>query len=413
MTLLAYGISHHTAPIAIREKLAFQEATLPNALINLIQQPTIQEAAILSTCNRTEIYATTDNPCVLQHWLATQKTLSFDALTPYVYTHRAENAVQHMMRVASGLDSMVLGEPEVFGQMKQAYALATTAGTTGEWLNHVFPAVFTASKQIRTDTDICAHPISFAYTVSELAQKTFQDIKTCRALLIGAGKTMTLIATHLRSQQIKSMTVANRTFEKTQTLADTFHANAIGLQDVPTALKNADIVITATTSPTLILTKHMIEDAIKQREKKPLLLIDFSVPRNIDAAVTHINHVLLYNLDDLQVMIENNLKNRASAAIQAEKIIALHTSTFFQRMRVFHVRQVIARYREQLSIIRDAELKKALKKLAGGDNPETVLKQFGTQLVNKVMHHPTMKLREAASESECEFFQRMQHFFKV
>ncbi len=411
--MLAYGINHHTAPIAVRERCAFQEAVLPLALQDLISCDEVNEAVILSTCNRTEIYIDTPQPSVIQQWLVRQKSLSHIDLNEYCYSYREMSAVRHMMRVASGLDSMVLGEPQVLGQMKQAYQIAQNAGTVGAHLQQVFPAVFETSKHIRTDTNIGAHPVSIAYAITQIAKKIYHQLSECRILLIGAGETIELIATHLRRADVKKIVVANRTLEKTKHLVETLDVHAIAMLDIPNAIVDSDIVICATTSQLPILGKGMIESALKNKKDGSLLLIDLAVPRDIEPEVAMLDRIHLYNIDDLHMIIAQNLKSRDEASKQAEKMIDRHASAFLRKMRVFYAGHVITEYRDRLDKIRQCEQGKALRQLQLGYDSKKVLEQFGHNLINKIMHHPTIKLREAASEDQCEMFQRIKSFFEL
>ncbi|MCX7121415.1 MAG: glutamyl-tRNA reductase [Gammaproteobacteria bacterium] len=408
-----FGINHHTAPIAIREKLAFDATQLPNALRHLIQHPAVNEAVILSTCNRTEIYTNATDSAVLQEWLAHQKTFSTDNFHHHCYAHHDKEAIRHMMRVASGLDSMVLGESQVLGQMKQAFHIAQSAGTIGNHLKHLFPAVFSTSKQIRTQTDIGAHPVSIAYAITQISKHIYDQLTECRVLLIGAGETIELVATHLHGLGVKKIIVANRTAENTQALVDTLQVQAIKIQDIPVYLKETDIVISATASQLPILGKGMVESALKHRRNRPLLLIDLAVPRDIEPEIAQLDRVYLYNIDDLQSIIARNLKNRTDAAKQAETMIDLQASLFLQKMRVFHARHIITDYRQRLEKIRTDEQNKAMRQLQSGHDPRIVLEQFGRHLINKIMHHPTIKLREAASDEQCDTLQVMKTFFEL
>lgn len=407
---LVFGINHNTASVAVREKLAFTASELFDALQNLTQHPTINEAVILSTCNRTEIYTNATQPILLQEWLMQQKTAD---LSQYCYTYHDANAIRHIMRVASGLDSMVLGEPQILGQMKQAYAIAQNAGTIGAVLKHLFPAVFETSKQIRTETEIGTHSVSIAYAITQLSKNIYETIQNCQVLFIGAGETIELIATQLHGMGVKKIIIANRTREKTRHIVDHLQAKAIGIQDIPTYLKETDIVISATASQLPILGKGMIETTLQHKQNKPLLLIDLAVPRDIEPEVATLNHVYLYNIDDLQNMISHNLKNKMAAAKQAEMIIECQTSRFLQKMRVFHARHIITQYRARLEKMCLEEQEKAMLLLQQGKNPEGVLTQFGNQLINKIMHHPTIKLREAAAMEKCSALQDMKEFFEI
>lgn len=413
MSLIAYGINHQTAPIAIREKLSFTESQLPHALQTLVKQSNVNEAVILSTCNRTEIYTNGDDIDSIQHWLTDYKSLSHDQLSHYGYVHHDTNAIKHIMRVASGLDSMVLGEPQVLGQMKQAFHIANQSGTIGNHLKHLFPAVFETSKHIRTHTEIGSHAISLAYAIVQLSKKIYGDLAACRVLLIGAGETIELVATHLHGIGLSQLIVANRTMEKTQGMVDTLNVQAIRIQDIPHHLKETDIVISATASQLPILGKGMIESTLQHRKNKPLLLIDLAVPRDIEPEVASLQNVHLYNIDDLQTIIANNVKSRTNAAKQAEAMIDTQTALFMQKMRLYRASHVITEYRDRLDKIRVSELEKALSQLQKGHDAKNVLELFSQQLINKIMHHPTIKLREAASESECEMFQRIKTFFEI
>lgn len=413
MQLLAYGINHHTAPVAIREKCAFNATQLPSALTSLYTLPSIREAMILSTCNRTEIYTNAVDVTTIRHWLTQQKSLSESELSQHSYAYHDMHAVRHIMRVASGLDSMVLGESQILGQLKQAYQTAKNTGTVGNHLKHLFPMVFETSKHIRTETKIGAHPISLAYAITQLSKNSDHLLSDQRVLLIGAGETIELIATHLHGLGVKKITIANRTLEKIQPMMDALQAQGIQLHDIPVHIKESDIVISATASQLPILGKGLIENTLKDRKNRRLLLIDLAVPRDIEPEVAELPQVQLYNLDDLQAYIAANLKNREDAAKQAETLIELQTSHFMQKMRVFHARHVIAEYRDRLDKIRLHEQEKALHQLTAGYDPRIVLEEFGRNVLNKIMHHPTIKLREAASEEKCEIFQRIKTFFEL
>lgn len=413
MSLITFGINHQTAPIAIREKLAFDSTQLFHGLQTLLKNPAIQEAVILSTCNRTEIYSTTKDVTQLQEWLLQQKSLNEIDLSHYTYIHRERDAVRHIMRVASGLDSMVLGESQVLGQMKQAYQLAENAGAVGGTFMQLFPAVFATSKQVRTKTDIGAHPVSIAYAITQLIKQYFDTPENTRILLIGAGETIELVATHLHGLNVKKIRIANRTIEKSHCIAEAVQADAISMQDIPKYLKETDVVITATASQLPILGKGLIESTLKNKKGSPLLLVDLAVPRDIEPEVAMLDHIHLYNIDDLHEIIARNLENRSESAKQAEMMIDLKADQFYRTMRVFHARHIITEYRHRLDGIRVSEQEKALQQLQNGHDPVQVLEQFGHNLIQKIMHHPTVKLREAASEERCEMFQRIKAFFEL
>jgi glutamyl-tRNA reductase len=413
MQLITLGINHQTAPIAIREKLAFNSTQLFHGLQNLLKNPAINEAVILSTCNRTEIYSNTNDPAAILEWLTKEKSLHDMDLKQYTYTYAECDAVRHIMRVANGLDSMVLGESQVLGQMKQAYQLAENAGAIRNTFMQLFPTIFATSKRIRTATNIGAHPISIAYTITQLIKKHFEKIEDVRVLFIGAGETIELAATHLHGLNIKKIRIANRTIEKSQYIAQAIQAEAIRMQDIPDYLKETDIVITATASQLPLLGKGLIENTLRHNGNAPLLLIDLAVPRDIEPEVATLPHTFLYNMDDLQEIISHHLKNRSEAAKEAETMIELAANEFYRDLRVYHARHVITEYRQRLDDIRLAEQAKAFQQLQNNHDPVQVLEQFGHNLIQKILHHPTMKLREAASEERCEMFQRIKTFFEL
>lgn len=409
--LLVYGINHHKTPIAIREKLSFDASELSAALTHFVKQTITNEVVILSTCNRTEIYTTIKNTGILEQWIIQQKSLTDIVLTDYVYIYEDREAIEHMMRVASGLDSMVLGEPQVLGQMKQAYFTAQEIGTIGESFNQLFPAIFSAAKCIRTVTDIGAQSVSMGSAIAQLIKNTIA-LENCSVLLVGAGELIELIATHLHGLHVQKIIVANRTLEKSQLLAERMQAETVHLQDIPMILNQVDVVITATASLLPILNKTVVEAAVAHRDK-PLLLFDLAVPRDIAADVASLQQVQLFNIDDLQQMITTHKYNRTEAAIAAEKLITEQASFFLEKMRIFHARHIIARYRDRLEKLRDEAQQKALHQLQQGVDPQVVLDQFGRTLVNKIMHHPTIKLREAAAMEECDALRNMREFFEL
>lgn len=413
MPLLAYGINHQTAPIAVREKLAFSPETIPDTLKALTAEEGIEEAVIISTCNRTEIYANLSTYFPLQQWLQKEKEIKHIDLSAYDYAFHDIDAVRHMMRVASGLDSMVLGEPQIFGQIKQAYQFAQEAGTIGVFLQQLFPAIFQTSKHIRTNTDICTHPVSLAYTITQLAKKLHGDLSGCHALLVGSGEMIELVARHLHQNDIKNLTFANRTIEKTQALADTLQGTTHPISHIPELLPTTDIVISATRSQLPIIGKGMLETATNSRKPNPLLLVDLAVPRDIEAESAALDSIHLYNIDDLQEMIASNLENRQQAAAHAESLIELKATEFLQALNIRNAQGIITDFRRRLESMRDTELEKALSQLANGVDPQIVLEQFARGYTKKILHQPTVKLRQAASEAQTETLQLAKHLFEL
>lgn len=407
----AFGINHETAPIEIREKVSFDNNQLPSALLNLMSLESIEEAVILSTCNRTEIYTNRTQESLLQQWLTKHKSLHHFDITPYCYTYYDMDAIRHIMRVAAGLDSMVLGESQILGQMKEAFQTAQNIGTIGTHLKQLFPTVFATSKCIRAQTDIGAHPISIAYAVTKLVKKNVASFSNAKVLLIGAGEMIELVATHLHASGLTHLIIANRTTEKTNFLISLKPTETIELDNIPHYLADIDIIISATSSPFFLLTKEIMENI--SHHQPSILMIDLAVPRDIDPDINTLSYVNLYNIDDLKLIIDENIKNRTQAALRAEEIIECHAIAFQRKMRIYHASHIISEYRQRLDNIRESELIHAHQQLLKGQDPKMVLEQFGHQLINKIMHHPTVKLREAASEDQCEFLQHMRQLLEI
>lgn len=407
------GINHHKTPLNIRERISFNAQQLPSALNTLLAQPMIHEAMILSTCNRTEIYTNIAPTCIIYDWLLREKSIHTIDLNSFSYTLKSKEAVTHLMSVASGLDSMIIGEPQILGQLKTAYFTAEKQDAVGDYFKQLFPSIFASSKTVRSQTNIGANPVTLAFTITQLAKTLFNSFENRSILYVGAGETIELIAKHFHGQQMKQAKIANRTIEKSRLLASEIQAEAIPMREIPEALKTMDIVITATASQLPILGKGMIESAMHTREKKPLLLVDLAVPRDIEPEVETIPNVRLYNIDTLQTIIAANKDNRQAAAEDAKKIITEQVELFEKKMRVFQMRHVITQYRDRLEKIQNETYEKALKQLKRGVDPEIVLKAFGAQLISKILHHPTVKIREAAEANQCTALQQIKAFFEA
>ena len=328
MTLIAFGINHKTAPVDIREKVAFAPEKMEQALHECINKGEVSEAAIVSTCNRTELYFCLLEDDASNHditpqlgWFCQYHQLKIEDIEPYIYQHSNNDAVQHILRVASGLDSLVLGEPQILGQIKDAYNTANQAGTIGRQLNRLFQHTFSVAKQVRTDTAIGASPVSVAFAAVSLSKRIFADLSKHTALLIGAGETTELVARHLADQGLNKMIVANRTVERAKILASNFKAEAIALSDMPDRLVEADIIIASTASQLPILGKGAVERALKSRKHRPMFMVDIAVPRDIEPEVGDLDDVYLYTVDDLHEVIEEGRHSREEAAKQAEEII--------------------------------------------------------------------------------------------
>ena len=413
MPLLAYGINHKTAPISVREKWSFNPAQTPDVLRELQKFTAVNEAVLLSTCNRTEIYTVQENYSGIEQWLSHHPSMKQFDLTPYHYHYEGFEAVRHLIRVATGLDSMVLGEPQILGQIKQAYQLACETGTVGERLQHIFPAIFAASKVIRSNTEIGNNSVSLAYVIIQLAKRIFSSLKKCRVLLVGAGEIMELVATHLNSHGIHQIIVANRHVENAKRIADAFHGRAIRIGDIPAYIKDVDIVITGTASQLPILGKGMMESALKFKRSRPIFMVDLAVPRDIEPEVAQLEDIYLYNIDDLQSLIAQNMKNRESAAKHAEAMAEIQAEHYLRQLRILDSTDIITRYREQMECLRDQECQKALEQLQRGQNSEETLRNMARNLTNKMMHQPTTKLRKAAYDDRVDILLLAKELFEL
>lgn len=400
MSLLAVSINHNTAPVEIREKVSFASEKMNQALSELHAYPDVNEAAILSTCNRTEVYCDIDNSNKesLIKWFSQYHQIDEHEITPYIFVHPDQEAVRHVLRVACGLDSMVLGEPQILGQLKDAYSIASKAGTLGIFLNRLFQYSFSIAKRVRTDTAIGGSPVSVAFAAVSLAKQIFSDMTGRTALLIGAGETIELTARHLRESGIEKMIVANRTIERAKLLAEEFNARAITLGEMPEHLVEADIVISSTASQLPILGKGAVERIIKQRKHRPIFMVDIAVPRDIEPEVGKMQDVYLYSVDDLKEIINEGMKSRQEAANQAEEIIDLEVLNFMNWLQSLEAVSLVRNYREDAENIRLDILDKAKRKLANGENAEQVLEELANQLTHKLIHQPSVQIKQASYE---------------
>lgn len=414
MTLLAFGINHTSAPLAIRERVAFAPEKVAQALHEAREKAGLVEVSILSTCNRTEIYANSITQAeALFNWLVAHTAISAQDLANCYYCYRDEDAVRHMMKVAGGLDSLVLGEPQILGQMKSAFAVAREAGTIGGELHSAFQQVFSIAKRVRTETAIGENPVSVAYAAVTLAQQIFSNLEQDTALLIGAGETIELVARHLVEQGIKQIIVANRTFDRAQRLALEFSGEAILLADIPDYLHRADIVISSTASQLPLLGKGAVEAALKKRKHKPMFMLDIAVPRDIEEQVGELGDVYLYTVDDLHSVIDKNKKSRVAAADKAEEIIAEGVELYRRNARALNAVATVKAYRRKAETLRDGELAKALRLLETGVGAEQVLQQFARNLTNKMIHAPTTVLKDASANGRLDMIQVAQELFDL
>ncbi|MBI4696077.1 MAG: glutamyl-tRNA reductase [Gammaproteobacteria bacterium] len=404
MSIVIFGVSHKTAPIDVRERVALDGEQLPEALRALLQYQGVNEALILSTCNRTELYCAVDDKLnrPLADWLVQYKALEPGVIDSHFYTLENEYAIRHTLKVACGLDSMVLGEPQILGQLKQAYAAAVDGKAAGKQLNKLLQYSFSVAKKVRTETAVGATPVSVAYAAVRLARQIHGDLDAKTALLIGAGETIALVATHLKSQHIQRLVVANRTLARAEELAAEVGGTAIALEDLPAHLAAADIIVTSTASRLPIITKGAVANAIKARRFEPMFIVDLAVPRDVEPEVAEIDDAYLYTVDDLNNVITENMELRSAAAAQAEEIVNLHTQGYMDWLQAQDGNTVIVEYRRQAESIKDELLSKAQRRLAAGEDASSVMTALAHTLVNKLIHHPTAKIREATVEGRSD-----------
>jgi glutamyl-tRNA reductase len=399
MSLYTLGLNHTTAPLDVRERVAFAPDALSSALRELTSQRVVKEAAILSTCNRTEVYFHGGEPEPVTRWLERAHAMPSATLTPYVYTLNNDEAVTHAFRVASGLDSMVLGEPQILGQMKQAVRAADAAGSLGLVLNRLFQRTFAVAKDVRTQTDIGSASISMAAAAVKLAERIFPSLSDQRLLLVGAGEMIELAATHFASRRPRSITVANRTLERGNKLADRFGADAITLTELNERLPQFDVIVTCTASSLPIIGKGTLERVVRQRKHAPVLIVDLGVPRDVEPEASTLDDVFLYSVDDLAEIVKGNLQIRREAVVQAEQMIAEQTRHFLRWLQGRSVVPTIAGLSSHHEALRNAELERARRMLATGTPAGEVLEALARGLTNKLLH-PSLAALNAAGEAE-------------
>ena len=409
MSLLTIGVNHNSAPLEVRERVAIPDASLPSALSTLIATPSVEEAAIVSTCNRTELYCSVNSyetgKVATVEWLSQFHDIEIDHEQPYLYKHSDQATAKHMFRVASGLDSMVLGEPQILGQLKQAYQHAVSAGTLGKHLNQLFQHSFNVAKKVRTHTSIGTNPVSVASTGVSLAKQIFGDLSKRNALFIGAGETIELAAQHLSAVGANRITIANRNITRAQKLANKFNGFGVSLSYIGEVLPESDIVITATSSTLPILGKGILERSLKRRKHEPILVIDLAVPRDVEPEAAKLQDIYLYSVDDLKQVIEENMQSRINAAEEAEIIIDDEVTKFYQWLRGQDVTEVIRTYRSSAEQHKNEAIEKANRMLKQGRPAEEVLQFLGNTLVNKLLHNPTEALKSAGAESHQELLE--------
>lgn len=400
--LFTVGLNYQTAPLAIRERVAFGAEQLQQALAEIGRTRPVQEAAILSTCNRTELYCAAGEPLRALDWLAEYHQVDLQTLKPHLYTLPREQAVRHAFRVASGLDSMVLGEAQILGQIKDAVRTASEVGTLGVTLSRLFQRSFAVAKEVRTQTRIGANVVSMAAAAVKLAERIFPSLREQRVLFIGAGQMIELAATHFAAQMPHEMAVANRTAERAQVLAHRIGAQVLTLAELPERLPHYDVVVSCTASTLPILGKGMMERVIRARRHQPVFMVDLAVPRDIEPEVGDLDDIYLYTLDDLSEIVRAGIDERQSHVEQAEAIIDAQVGSFLHWMESRAVVPVIRNLRDMGEAARQQELERALRQLARGEDPQAVMRSLSHSLANKLLHAPTRALHEAGPDERDE-----------
>lgn len=395
------GLNHNTATVDIRERLSFSPDTIVDALEFFQAKSDVDGIAILSTCNRTEIYMESSiSRATLQAWLCEWHNIQEIDIAPFLYQYQDLDAAKHMMKVACGLDSLVLGEPQILGQLKTAYSLAQQAGSLSTSLHQSFQHCLSVAKRVRTETAIGENPVSVAFAAVSLAKQVFADLTSKTALVIGAGETIRLVAQHLKDQQIKRLIVVNRTLTRAQELAKEVGAEAMHMSDLHKHLHLADICVSSTAAPVPILGKGAVESALQQRKNNMMFMVDLAVPRDIEPEVVNLEDVYLFTVDDLSDVIEENKRSRQQAAEHAMEIIDKAVEGWHAERRARSQTDIIRLYRHTHESLRDAELALAQRQLERGENPSEVLQRFANNLTKKFMHSPTVGLSQALRQGD-------------
>ena len=433
MALVLIGINHNTANIEMREKVAFPPEIVESALAEIYALPAIREVVIVSTCNRTEIYLDfvegdseapagdtlaqnrqlLDRQSQVVSWLSKFHDLEASELGQYSYSYASEDVVRHLMKVSCGLDSMVLGEPQILGQIKSAYAVSKDQQVVEQSLGRAFEEAFSIAKQVRTDTAIGENPVSVAYAAVTLAERIFSDLPSLSVLLIGAGRTIELVVKHLVEKGVNQIVVANRTLDNALEIANRFDAHGVLLCDIPEQLIKADIVVSSTNSQLPLLGKGAVERALKQRKHKPMLLVDLAVPRDIEAEVSEIADAYLYSIDDISDVIEDGVKSRADAAAQAESIIECGVESYRKALRSLNAISTLRALRDKADAIREGELERALKALEKGESAEAVVSSLARSLTQKLVHSPSVQMKKASAAGRDELLELTAELFEL
>ncbi|MCP5178683.1 MAG: glutamyl-tRNA reductase [Pseudomonadales bacterium] len=416
MAILAYGINHLTAPVELRERISMPEEVLPQFLRGIrAAVPSLSEVAILSTCNRTELYCALDpqDENRVHSWLAESRPVTLDELASAGYRHWDQDAARHLIRVASGLDSQVLGEPQILGQVKTAYDIARAEGHLGPALNLLSQVTLQTAKRVRTDTDIGRNPVSVASTAVLLARQIFSELASKTVLLVGAGETISLVADHLLAQGVTQLAVANRTLGNAEVLASHIRGEAMQLSDIPSRLAAFDIVISSTGSTLPIIGKGAVEAAIRQRRRRPIFMVDLAVPRDIEPEVGELPDVYLYSVDDLSAIVEENTRARSEAARAAQDLVEEGARQYLRELRAHEGQSLLRQFRERANAIAGLELERARQELARGASAEEVLDQLTRSLTNKLIHQPTVAIRNATAEGHHDLLDYLKSLYEL
>lgn len=432
MALVLVGINHNTANIELREKVAFPPEIVESALAEILALPTIEEVVIVSTCNRTELYLDftereeqpasdelaqnrllLDRQAEVIAWLSKFHSLEASALEQCSYSYGNEDVIRHLMKVSCGLDSMVLGEPQILGQIKSAYAVSKDQAVVGQALGRAFEEAFSIAKQVRTDTAIGENPVSVAYAAVTLAERIFSDLPSLGVLLIGAGRTIELVVKHLVDKGVHKIVVANRTLDNALEIANRFNAHGVLLSEIPEQLVKADIVVSSTNSQLPLLGKGAVERALKQRKHKPMLLVDLAVPRDIEPEVAEIDDAYLYSIDDISEVIEDSVKSRADAAAQAESIIERGVEDYLRQLRSLNAVSTLRALRDKADAIRERELERALKALEKGEPADAVISNLARSLTQKLVHSPSVQMKKASAEGRDDLLELTAELFEL
>lgn len=420
MSFIVIGINHRTAPVAIREQVVFADAELPSALDELVRVPEICEALIVSTCNRTEIYCFTDGEVddrlqtqsqALIEWMTRWHGLENQNLADSLYQHAGAEAIRHAFKVAAGLDSMVVGEAQILGQLKEAYRIAQQQNSTGPYLNRLFQAAFSAAKRVRTETRIGANAVSVASAAVSMARRVFEDFSQRTVLLVGAGETIVLAARHLRAHGAQRMIIANRTLARAQSVAAEFDAYAISLDRLETHLAEADIVVSSTASPTPVISLAAVKTALRSRKHRPMFMADIAVPRDIEASVSELDDIYLFTIDHLQQVVNTNMAARHEAALEADQLLTEDVREFTEQLGTLNAVPTIRTMRDEAEVIRQHTLDQAQRMLNNGRPASEVLEFLADTLTQRLLHAPSQRLRDAGKTGDAELIRAAQALF--